>query len=99
MITTIDISLLPKDLQKRVLEKYRVALMDPDRPMTYEECAWLYGFTYQTLRSYVKQKRIRTVGRFPLRRITHAAMRQYFQSKRIVGAPRKAQREAQLQLG
>ena len=98
MITTIDIALLPEDLQELVLAKYRVALMAPDHRMTMQECAWLYGYQYHTIRWYASQKLIRTSGAGKFRRITHAAMRAYLHRKHVTGAPRKAYKEAQLLL-
>lgn len=98
MITHVDITLLPADLQEQVLAKYRVALMDPDRRLTYHEAAWLYGYTYLTVRCHVSRGRIRTVGRTPNRRITHAAMRAYLRGKKLCGRTRNALRAQQLQL-
>lgn len=98
MITTVELALLPPGLQMTVLEQYRKALMDPNRPMTYQEAAWLYGYRYNTIRLYVSEGSLATVGRKPNKRITHQAMRDYMNRKRVDGAPRRALKEAQQQL-
>ncbi len=99
MITTIDITLLPEPLQDMVLGWYRDAVKQEDHRMTFLECAWLYGYTYSTIRTHVCEKKIRTVGRWPNRRITHKAMREFIQAKKKPGTPRKALRAAQAAIG
>ncbi|HRD54657.1 MAG TPA: hypothetical protein PKY96_18620 [Flavobacteriales bacterium] len=98
MITTIDITLLDAELRAVVLAKYRVALMDPSIKLTMLEAAWLYGYTYQTLRHYCSSGWIKTSGKGRNRRITHAAMRTYLRNKKREGTPRKALKGMQQQL-
>jgi hypothetical protein len=98
MITHVDLTLLPADLRTKVLDEYRVALMAPERRLSYREAAWLYGYTYMTMRVLVSRGRIKTVGRAPNRRITHATMRNYITSKRIAGRPRKSLKQRQTAL-
>ena len=94
MIRTIDITLLPQGLRGQVLEAYRQVLKTEDRRLTMEEAAGLYGFTYQTIRSYVAARLIRTTGRGRDRRIRHKDMRAYLK-RRQQGHPRRAQLEQQ----
>lgn len=98
MITTVKLDLLPEGLQEKVLAEYRVALMDPNHRMTYQEAAWLYGYQYGTIRRLVHQGRLRTIARGRERYITHAAMRAYAKNKRVAGSPRRSYRETQLVL-
>lgn len=98
MITRVDIALLPEDLQEVVLAKYRVALMDPSRKLTMEEAAWLYGYTYQTIRCLVAQGRVRSTGTRVNRRVSHAAVRQY-RTRRVKMVRTKKEREQQQRLG
>lgn len=99
MIRMVDVSKLPEAARGPILVLYREALKAEDARMTMEEAAWLYGFAYATVRWYVAQGRIRTVGRSPNRRITHAAMRAYLGSKHPGGCKRKALRNAQQRIG
>lgn len=98
MIAHVELAQLPEDLQKVVLAKYRVALMNTERMLTYEEAAWIYGFKPCSIRHMVHKKRLRTVSRGRYRFITHAAMRAYLRQKRKAGAPRKALKSAQLSI-
>ncbi len=95
---TIDVTLLPEPTRKRVLMEYRRALMDPAHEMTYEECAWLYGYTYATIRWAASKGRLATVGRNPNKRVRHEDMRRYMVTKKKVGTPRKSQRNLQISL-
>ena len=88
----IRLDLLADEARTRVLKEYRKALAAAEH-LTYEEAAWYYGYTYQTLRHYVMMGRLK-----PLRRrtkvkwLTHAEMRRYARSKQVSGSPKKSQR-------
>lgn len=98
MITTIDITLLPETLQDMVRSWYRDVVKEESHLMSYEECAWFYGYTYQTIRHYVSTGVLRAVGRAPQRRIRHRDMRAYLQRRKRPGSPTKAVREKQLRI-
>lgn len=98
MITHVAIDRLPVELRHQVLAAYREACKQPHHRLTYREAAWLYGYSYQTIRWLVGEKRLRTVGRGAQRLITHAAMRQYITTKGHGGRPRAAQKLAQTTL-
>jgi hypothetical protein len=95
MIRMVDISLLPAAQRERVLVEYREALKKAST-LSYVEAAWFYHYQYATLRHYVSRGMIPTQGRYPRRRITHAAMRAHVQNKACTGSPRKALKTAQL---
>lgn len=94
----VDTTLLTLPLRTRVLNEYRTALRTEDRPMSYVECAWLYGYQYNTIRWLVHKKRLKCRKRGQKVLITHAQMRVYQASKSAAGAPRKALLIAQTQL-
>jgi hypothetical protein len=96
MITHVELAALSPALQKAVLAEYRAALIDPDRKLNYREAAWLYGYTYATIRWLVHHKRVRATGRQSNRRISHQAMLKYARSKQKDGSPRKALKNAQI---
>lgn len=96
MITHVQLDLLPEDLQQKVLAKYRVALMDPAHRMTQLECAWLYGYQYNSIRSHVCNGKIKATGTQQSRRISHAAMRKFLRERGTGGRKRKSMIEAQL---
>lgn len=98
MITEVNIGLLSQELREHVLTEYRKALMAEGVKLSYMEAAWLYGYQYNTIRLIVCKGLLRTVGRNPKRRITHAAMRAFLASRKKTGAPRKALTEAQLHI-
>lgn len=98
MITHVAIDRLPVELRQQVLAAYREACKQPHHRLTYHEAAWLYGYSYQTIRWLVGARRLRTVGRGAKRLITHAAMRQYINSKGRGGRPRAALMQAQVLL-
>lgn len=98
MITTIDLQNVPASDRGAMLDLYRVALAREDARMTMREAAWMYGYTYQTVRIYVADGMIRTCGRGHRRRITHAAMRAYIRGKKLPGAPRKGLKALQTKL-
>lgn len=93
-ITHVRLAMLSDGLQEAVLKEYASAIRQEDHAMTYEECAWLYGYAYGTLRSYI----CKGVIRARKRRITHAEMRRYLAAKKKIGAPRKAWRRQQVSL-
>lgn len=97
MITRVDIRLLSPDLRKQVLEDYKRGLKGATR-MSYQEAAFLYGYTYQTIRALVTRGRIKSGGAGDKRWITHSAMRRYISGKQRDGAPRKALRNIQTQI-
>ena len=91
MLKTIRLDLLSDALRERVLKEYRpeVGAM---KLLTYEEAAWYYGFTYQTIRHMVHRERLYPVKKGGYRYLTRAEMRRYFRSKKVAGSPRKSQR-------
>lgn len=95
MITTVDITLLDEETRDLVLAKYRVALMDPTRKMTMQEAAWLYGYTYQTIRWLVAHEKMRSTGHGKHHRLTHAAVRAYRMQRRKL-VPTRKERSQQL---
>jgi len=90
-LPTIRFYLLSAPTRERLLKEYRTALKDV-RFLTYEEAAWYYGFTYQTIRHYIHEGRIRPVKKSGKRFLTHVEMRRYLAAKKRTGSPRKSQR-------
>lgn len=98
MITAVQLHLLAPDTRVRVLQEYRKVVSDPAWLMTYEECAWYYGYKHGTIRCLVARKRLVVCGTPTARRITHSAMRAYIRSKKLAGSPRASQRDLQTRL-
>lgn len=70
-------------------------LLQENRLLTLKEAAWVYGYTYATMRVYSCKGIVETcvppsgVGV----RVTHAAMRKMIAAKKKEGAPRKSERD------
>ena len=94
---TVDITLLSERVQRLVLAEYRKAILAPDRSMSYDECAWVYGYTHATIRTLVCKRRLKPTGprRSGYPTIRHQDMQQYQKSKRSIGCTRKAFRGLQ----
>lgn len=90
-VPTIRVYLLKKETRELVLTEYRTALKEV-RYLSYEEAAWYYGFTYQTIRHYIHEDRLRPVKKPGKRYLTHAEMRRYLAGRKATGCPRKSQR-------
>lgn len=90
MIRTIDLSKCDADTNDVMRLLYRKVLLREDTLMTMEEAAWLYGYSYATLRHYVSERRIKVKGKGVKTRITHSAMRAYIQQRGQGGRPRQA---------
>lgn len=98
MITTVNIADLSEGLQKRVLAELRVALNREDRWLTYREAAWLYGYTYATLRHYACDGKLKARRRNGVPLLRHSDMRRMIARKKVAGSPRKALKTAQTTL-
>lgn len=99
MITSIDLNILDQQQRTTVLTWYRERLRNGLYPMTLEEAADLYAYRPQTLRQLVAAKRLRAKKVKGRLMVTHADMRAYIAQKRCIGAPRKAQKNAQHRIG
>jgi len=82
--------LLPSDRQ-HVLTNYRLALKAA-KLLTYDEAAFYYGYTNQSLRHYISTGRLKPVKKGGRRFLTHVEMRRYLAAKKKTGSPRKSQR-------
>jgi hypothetical protein len=98
MITTIDLRILPEAQRNTVLGWYRERLKAGQYPMTLAEAADLYGYRPQTLRQLVAARRLKAKLVERKLMVTHQAMRSYIQGKRGAGAPRKAIKNAQVNI-
>lgn len=95
MITHVDIRLLPKALRENVLKSYALVLREPATKLNYREAAWLYGYTYATIRHYTSRGTIKAAGHKSNRTISHAAMRSFLAKRKQGGRPRQALKDAQ----
>lgn len=90
-MTKVDISILTEEQQERVLDwidrAKRAYLTDHTRAMTMREAAEAYGYTYGTIRVYVHDGLIKSIGKGHGRRITHEAMLDYIVNKSVAGRP------------
>lgn len=98
MITTVNISDLSEDLQEQVLAELRVVLKREDRLLTYREAAWLYGYTYATLRQYAAGGKLKPRRRNGVPLLRHSDMRRMIARKKVARSPRKALKTAQTTL-
>lgn len=98
MITTVNIADLSAPLQEQVLAELRAVLKREDRWLTYREAAWLYGYTYLTIRHYVCEGKLRPKYRNGQPMLRHSDMRRMIARKKVAGSPRKALKTAQTTL-
>lgn len=90
----VDISDLPDELRQRVVRQLRIARMNEQYLMTYKEAAEIYGYSYQSIRTYVAQRRLGVVHTNRGPRLTHASMRAYRSTLSGTGRPLKAREDA-----
>jgi hypothetical protein len=98
MITTVQLADLSAPLQEKVLSELRRALSKEDRWLSYREAAWLYGYTYQTIRHHVCHGKLRPKYRAGQPMLRHSDMRRMIARKKVAGSPRRALKNAQTTL-
>lgn len=98
MITHVHLADLSAPLQEQVLAELREHLKREDRWLSYREAAWLYGYTYQTLRHYASEGKLRPKYRAGQPMLRHSDMRRMIARKKVAGSPRRALKNAQTTL-